>query len=144
MMLEELRRAAAARGIATTFTDATGRRHEGPEATLEAVLGAMGPAPAAASWPPVVVARAGQPVTWSPPEGEPATLVLGSGQERPLPAELPGDLPPGRHRVEGRTGATTLGVAPGGCHLPPELDGGGRAWGWAAQLYAVRSRSSWG
>src|ERR687898_527815 len=144
MMLEELRRAAEARGIATTFTDATGRRNEVPEATLEAVLEAMGPAPAAAAWPPVVVARAGRPATWSPPEGEPATLVLESGQERPLPAELPGDLPTGRHRVEGRTGATTLVVAPGRCHLPAGLEAGGRAWGWAAQLYAVRSRASWG
>src|ERR687898_2433438 len=144
MMLEELRRAAEARGIATTFADATGRHHEVQEPTLEAVLEAMGPAPAAAAWPPVVVARAAQPATWSPPEGEPVTVVPETGEERPLPAELPGDLPPGRHRVEGRTGATTLVVAPGRCHLPPELDGGGRAWGWAAQLYAVRSRSSWG
>src|SRR5215207_6389101 len=144
MMLEELRRAAEARGIATTFTDAPGRRPGGPGAALGAGPGAMGPAPAAAAWPPVVVARAGQPATWSPPEGEPATLVLESGQERPLPAELPGDLPRGRHRVEGRTGATTLVVAPGRCHLPAGLEAGGRAWGWAAQLYAVRSRASWG
>jgi 4-alpha-glucanotransferase len=46
--------------------------------------------------------------------------------------------------VVGRTGATTLVVAPGRCHLPPALEGGGRAWGWAAQLYAARSRASWG
>jgi len=144
MMLEELRRAAEARGIATSFTDAAGRRYVVSEATLEAVLEAMGPAPATTAWPPVVVARTGRQVTWRPPEGEPATLVLETGQERPLPAELPGDLPPGWHRVQGRTGATTLGVAPGRCHLPAELEGGGRAWGWAAQLYAVRSRASWG
>ena len=144
MMLEELRRAAEARGIATSFTDAAGRRYVVSEATLEAVLEAMGPAPAPTAWPPVVVARTGRQVTWRPPEGEPATLVLETGQERPLPAELPGDLPPGWHRVQGRTGATTLVVAPGRCHLPAELEGGGRAWGWAAQLYAVRSRASWG
>jgi len=144
MMLEELRRAAEARGIATSFTDAAGRRYVVSEATLEAVLEAMGPAPPPSAWPPVVVARTGRQVTWRPPEGEPATLVLETGQERPLPAELPGDLPPGWHRVEGRTGATTLVVAPGRCHLPAELEGGGRAWGWAAQLYAVRSRASWG
>ena len=144
MMLEELRRAAEARGIATSFTDAAGRRYVVSEATLEAVLEAMGPAPAPTAWPPVVVARTGRQATWRPPEGEPATLVLETGQERPLPAELPGDLPPGWHRVEGRTGATTLVVAPGRCHLPAELEGGGRAWGWAAQLYAVRSRASWG
>ena len=40
-MLDELRRAAEARGIATSFTDATERRHDVPEATLEAVLEAM-------------------------------------------------------------------------------------------------------
>ena len=73
MMLEELRRAADARGIATSFTDAADRRHVVSEATLEAVLEAMGPAPAHAAWPPVVVARIGQQLTWTPPEGEPAT-----------------------------------------------------------------------
>ena len=31
-------------------------------------------------------------------------------------------------------------VAPARCHLPDGL----RAWGWAIQLYAVRSRESWG
>jgi 4-alpha-glucanotransferase len=144
MMLEALRRAAEARGIATSFTDAAGRRHVVSEATLEAVLEAMGPAPASAAWPSVVVTRTGQRAPWRPPEGEPATLVLESGEEWPLPAELPGDLPPGRHRVEGRTGATTVVVAPGRCHLPAGLEAGGRAWGWAAQLYAVRSRASWG
>src|SRR5918992_43190 len=147
MMLDELRRTAEARGIATSFTDAAGVRYVVAEATLEAVLESMGPAPVPAAWPPVVVTRTGRPDasgTWSPPEGEPATVVLESGEERPLPAELPGDLPPGRHRVEGRTGATTLVVAPGRCHLPAGLEGGGRAWGWAAQLYAVRSRASWG
>jgi len=144
MMLEELRRAAEARGIATSFTDAAERRYVVSEATLEAVLEAMGPAPAPTAWPPVAVARTGRRVTWRPPEGEPATLVLETGQERPLPAELPGDLPPGWHRVQGRTGATTLVVAPGRCRLPAEREGGGRAWGWAAQLYAVRSRASWG
>src|ERR671915_985942 len=147
MMLDELRRTAEARGIATSFTDAAGVRYVVAEATLEAVLESMGPAPVPAAWPPVVVTRTGRPDasgTWNPPPGEPATVVLETGQERPLPAELPGDLPPGRHRVEGRTGATTLVVAPGRCHLPADLEAGGRAWGWAAQLYAVRSRASWG
>jgi 4-alpha-glucanotransferase len=142
MTLDELRRTAEARGIATRFTDAAQRAYAVSEATLKAVLDAMGPPPAPAAWPPIVVTRTGQPSSWRAPE--PATLVLEGGEERPLPAGLPGDLPAGRHRVEGRTGTTTLVVAPGRCHLPPELDGGGRAWGWAAQLYAVRSRSSWG
>src|SRR5215212_7965153 len=144
MMLDELRRTAQTRGIATSFTDAGGRLYEVSEATLEAVLAAMGPAPERRDWPPVVVARQGWRHPWRPPAGEPATLELASGEERPLPAELPGDLPVGRHRVAGRTGATTLVVAPARCHLPASLEAGGRAWGWAAQLYAVRSAASWG
>jgi 4-alpha-glucanotransferase len=146
MTLDQLRRNAKARGIATSFTDAAGRRYEVSEATLRAVLDAMGPLPAPARWPPVVVLRHDRPSRpgWRPPEGEPATVVPEGGEERPLPPELPGDLPPGRHRVAGRTGATTLVVAPGRCHLPWVLAEGGRAWGWAAQLYAVRSRASWG
>jgi 4-alpha-glucanotransferase len=144
MMLDELRRTAEARGIATSFTDAANRHYVVSEATLRAVLDAMGPAPDPTAWPPVVVTRTGRGGPWRPPEGEPVSLVLEGGEERALPAELPGDLPPGRHRVEGRTGATTLVVAPGRCHLPPALEGGGRAWGWAAQLYAARSRASWG
>ena len=111
MTLDELRRTAEARGIATQFTDAAHRTYAVSEATLKAVLDAMGPAPAAAAaWPPIVVTRTGRPSSWRAPEA--ATLVLEGGEERPLPAELPGDLPPGRHRVQGRTGATTLVVAP--------------------------------
>src|SRR5215211_2472416 len=144
MMLDELRRTAQTRGIATSFTDAGGRLYQVSEATLAAVLDAMGAAPEPSAWPPVVVARQGWRHPWRPPAGEPATLELASGEERPLPAELPGDLPVGRHRVAGRTGATTLVVAPARCHLPASLEAGGRAWGWAAQLYAVRSAASWG
>jgi 4-alpha-glucanotransferase len=144
MMLDELRRTAQTRGIATSFTDAGGRSYQVSEATLEAVLQAMGPAPERREWPPVVVARQGWRHPWRPPAGEAATLELASGEERPLPAELPGDLPVGRHRVAGRTGATTLVVAPARCHLPASLETEGRAWGWAAQLYAVRSAASWG
>jgi 4-alpha-glucanotransferase len=144
MTLDELRRTAQARGIATSFTDAGGRFYQVAEATLEAVLEAMGPAPDRGDWPPVVVARQGWRHPWRPPAGEPATVELASGEERPLPAELPGDLPVGRHRVSGPGGATTLVVAPARCHLPASLEAGGRAWGWAAQLYAVRSAASWG
>jgi 4-alpha-glucanotransferase len=144
MTLDELRRSARRRGIATSFTDAGGRFYEVSDTTLRAVLEAMGPAPEATAWPPVVVARQGRRCDWRPPEGEPVTLELEGGAEGPLPADLPGDLPSGRHRLAGLTGATTLVVAPGRCHLPAALAEGGRAWGWAAQLYAVRSRSSWG
>jgi 4-alpha-glucanotransferase len=146
MTLDPLRRAAEARGVATRFTDATGRDHQVSDATLRAVLAALGeeqPMPGSA-WPPVVVARVGGIAAWRPPVGARAGVLLESGEERPLPDGLPGDLPPGRHRVEGRGGSTALVVAPGRCHLPPALAAGGRAWGWAVQLYALRSRASWG
>jgi 4-alpha-glucanotransferase len=144
MTLDELRRTALARGIATSFTDAGGRHYVVSDETLRAVLEAMGPAPDPVGWPAVVVARVGRRHEWRPPDGEPVSLVLEDGRERPLPAELPGGLPPGRHRVVGRSGATTLVLAPARCHLPAALEDGGRAWGWAAQLYALRSRSGWG
>jgi 4-alpha-glucanotransferase len=178
MTLDPLRRAAEARGVATRFTDAAGRDRRVSEATLRAVLAAMGeePDPSGAPdssdspghllgvprtppdrpghplgvprtpprWPPVVVARVGRPHAWRPPPGARAGVVLETGEERPLPERLPGDLPPGRHRVEGRDGSTALVVAPGRCHLPAELAAGGRAWGWAVQLYALCSRASWG
>jgi (1->4)-alpha-D-glucan 1-alpha-D-glucosylmutase len=38
----------------------------------------------------------------------------------------------------------TIIVAPERCYLPPALEGGGRAWGAALQLYAVRSQRNWG
>jgi 4-alpha-glucanotransferase len=147
MTLDPLRRAAEARGVATRFTDAAGVEHRVGDDTLRAVLAALGEGPGArdgGAWPPVVVARVGRPHRWRPPAGSGASVVLESGEERPLPDGLPGDLPPGRHRVQGRGGQTALVVAPGRCHLPPALAAGGRAWGWAVQLYALRSRASWG
>jgi 4-alpha-glucanotransferase len=55
---------------------------------------------------------------------------------------LPSDLPLGYHDIrplDGRA-ARRLIVAPDRCHLPDGL----RAWAWAIQLYALRSRESWG
>ncbi len=57
-------------------------------------------------------------------------------------------LPPGYHRFEAKHGKTTgsmlLIAAPDACFQPPALDGDGRVWGPAVQLYAVRSRRNWG
>ncbi|MFN8148157.1 MAG: 4-alpha-glucanotransferase [Candidatus Nanopelagicales bacterium] len=65
---------------------------------------------------------------------------------------LPGDLPTGWHRlhaeVQGadgsvRTASTVLVVTPRALALPERLRRR-RGWGFAAQLYSVRSRRSWG
>ena len=59
----------------------------------------------------------------------------------PLDGALPARLPFGYHRLHPRGGGETLlVVSPGRCFLPDDL----RAWGFAAQLYAARSRASWG
>ncbi|HEX4403296.1 MAG TPA: 4-alpha-glucanotransferase [Polyangia bacterium] len=71
----------------------------------------------------------------------PVELLLEDGTSRTADAALPDDLPIGYHRARARDGReSTLIVAPAACHLPDDL----RTWGWAAQVYAARSRASWG
>ena len=61
--------------------------------------------------------------------------------------ELPEDLPLGYHRLHARTASTEatmeLIVTPPWLGVPERL-GERRSWGFAAQLYSVRSRQSWG
>src|SRR6266545_6165384 len=165
MRVEELRRLAEANGVSSRFRLANGRWNQVRPETLEAVLAAMGAdpgapatggadpgapatggadpgAPATPAGAPVLVARLGREAGWALPAG--SLVVLESGEERAPPARLPGDLPLGRHRLVHPGGERRLVVAPEACHLPDRLAGGGRARGWAAQLYALRSRRSWG
>jgi 4-alpha-glucanotransferase len=54
---------------------------------------------------------------------------------------LPPDVPYGYHRLAADDNRQQLVITgPGRCHLPGSL----RAWGWAVQLAAARSRRSWG
>jgi 4-alpha-glucanotransferase len=69
-------------------------------------------------------------------EALPAGLAIGYYQFTP-------DPPAGSTGGGGGAGAGAaiqVLVTPGRAYLPPDL----RIWGWAAQLYAVRSRESWG
>jgi 4-alpha-glucanotransferase len=66
-----------------------------------------------------------------------ALIRLGAGDT------LPPDLPLGYHDFTpeddpGR--AVRIICSPGSCHLPEDL----QSWGWTIQLYAARSRASWG
>ncbi|CAA9535694.1 MAG: GH77 [uncultured Thermoleophilia bacterium] len=83
----------------------------------------------------------GQLENWTPPRDIDGRLV---GQAS---FEVPGDLPLGYHTLRARSpheeASTTLIVTPGRLR-PPERLGARRAWGFAAQLYSVRSRGSWG
>ena len=63
-----------------------------------------------------------------------------------LPLSIP--LAPGYHRCEvecaGAAASMPLIVAPPACYQPEVLADGGRVWGPALQLYALRSERNWG
>jgi 4-alpha-glucanotransferase len=71
----------------------------------------------------------------------PAEIRLEDGTTVTVDGQLPRDLPAGYHEILGRDRQPArLIVAPAGCHVPDSLF----TWGWAIQLYAARSRRSWG
>ncbi len=128
-------------GIVPAYEDAFGAWTEVPHTTLEALVRAMGGRPEDPGPPQVddvVVLREGETRALTG-----ATRVtLEDGSERSLDGIVPADLPLGYHDAEvaGRDEPVRLIVSPGRCHLPGDLV----AWGWAVQLYALRSSSSWG
>ena len=125
-------------GIWTSYHDAFGHRYELSGDAAAQLLAAMDIAP-------------GQPV----PDGRDAVLVTGPHRGGWVPAgeleyedgsrirvdgPLPADLPLGYHRLHRDDGVTTTIISsPGRAPAHPE-----RIWGWAVQLYSVRSQRSWG
>ncbi len=132
-------------GIEGEFVDVKGQRHETPERTRAALLTAMGADPTAPAAPTnddaryadVLVLRGAR--DWRPTlSGE---LTLEDGTTRAVAAEQPVQLPLGYHELRPATGKPIRVIAcPRECYLPDDL----KTWGWAAQLYAARSRQSWG
>ncbi len=127
-------------GLVPRFKDAQGVWRQSSETTRAAVLAAMGAEPGASppGAPRVRVVRRGQRLRLDGP----ADLVLEDGAVVRAGERLPRDLPLGYHELRPVDGgpAVRLIASPGRCHLPRGL----RAWGWAVQLYAARSRESWG
>ncbi|MEA2637660.1 MAG: 4-alpha-glucanotransferase, partial [Chloroflexota bacterium] len=77
----------------------------------------------------------------APLPGDAVTVELEDGREIPARATLGLDVPNGYHRIVMRDGRRIpLITSPGRCALPDDL----RGWGWAVQLYAVRSEAGWG
>lgn len=128
-------------GIDDGYEDAMGRQQETPEATRSAILTAMGVDPANVSPPariPVRVVQHGQAMLLE----KPAELKLEDATVLQVNKTLPPDLPLGYHELRPLTGGPTVHiiVSPNGCYLPVDR----RIWGWAVQLYALRSAESWG
>lgn len=126
-------------GIDDGYEDAGGKWHDASVGTITAIRAAMdcaGAPPAVAR--DVQIVRPGQAANM--PRG---TLTLEDGSSLKLAEKsVPPDLPPGYHDFQPFDESlppVRLIVTPGQCRVPPR-----GLWGWAAQLYAARSRESWG
>ncbi|HVZ73913.1 MAG TPA: 4-alpha-glucanotransferase [Polyangia bacterium] len=134
-------------GITNRYFDAQGKEHVTTPETRAALLAAMGVPPekkdediAGTADDAVRVVIAGAPAD-KRALATPVEIKLEDGSSRTAEGFLPEDLPLGYHHMRARDGReSTLIVAPAACHLPDDL----KTWGWAAQVYAARSRSSWG
>jgi 4-alpha-glucanotransferase len=152
----DLRRLAAAHGVATAYRDGQRRPVTVDPEVVVRVLGlveveagtaadrrrelarlaerdapALGPA-----LPPTLAVRAGDPPR---PLPEPGELTAEDGTRRDLTDALPTDLEPGWYTVRTRSGAEATVVA-----TPRTLPVAPPAWGWMLQLYGLRSARSWG
>ncbi|MBI1352314.1 MAG: 4-alpha-glucanotransferase [Actinomycetales bacterium] len=184
---EDLSQLAEAYGVATEYWDQAGQLVKVGEATVGAVLAALGldvSSPEAIArareekrlrdWrrtlPPVFVMRQGadQRLWVHVPDGRPAAawVELEDGDRRDLeqmdywvdPVDvdgvlvgeasfrIPGDLPLGWHTIHATSddipAHAPLVIAP--TRLDPEAIAGNRQWGFMTQVYAMRSRASWG
>jgi 4-alpha-glucanotransferase len=123
-------------GIDAIWLDSDDREHEVAPATIDRLREVIGRPPEDLEQRAPIVARPGDPL-----EVDEAEVVCEDGQVRQIDGCLPDDFPLGYHWLHTREGRRRrLIVSPGRCWLPE----GHRAWGWAVQLYATRSRASWG
>jgi 4-alpha-glucanotransferase len=120
-------------GIQRQYVDGFGKRHAAPAASIRAIERAM--QGERSHLHPVVTTEG------SCLEVGPSEIRLEDGSSRSTDRALPRDLPLGYHEIRRRgREAAALIVAPPVCYLPHAF----KAWGWAIQLYAARSRRSWG
>ncbi len=126
-------------GVESTYEDTSHRWHTIHPDTYVAILAAMGVSAPDEPRPPqdpVCVVWSGA-LARSP---YPGVLHLEDGTTVGVGAQFPPDLPWGYHRLLDERGenARLVIVAPPQCIVPE------RIWGWAVQLYAARSSTSWG
>jgi 4-alpha-glucanotransferase len=127
---------ARAWGVATGYWNFAGEWQAASEDALMRILAVMGADEGGPPPSPVRIVRAGRSESIGP-----GLIEMEDGASIRVEDEAPPDLPVGYHRfVDREDNARTLVVSPGACFLPESL----RAWGWAIQLYSVRSNKSWG
>lgn len=121
-------------GLLQSFRDVHGTVRTLSAEVAREILAAMGLEADDAPQPsPVRLVRAGGVLE------EPGSLTLEDGSDLGVVQRLPADLPYGYHLLRRDDEELLLIAAPPRCPRPVE-----RAWGWAAQLYAIRSQHSWG
>jgi 4-alpha-glucanotransferase len=133
--------AADAWGVDDGYWDVSGTWHGVADEVadeLRASMGALDHPHGPPAGPPLWFVAAGD----TPSLHSSARITLEDGGEVLADRHLPPDLPIGHHDLHPDDGgpSTRLVVSPVRCHLPDDL----RGWGWAVQLYAIRSRHSWG
>ena len=123
----------AAGSVQDHYVDALGNRHDAPPETLNAIREALHPGRATRRGAIVVI----EGENWHG-RGE---VRLEDGSSFRVDGRLRSPLPFGYHQFHPDDGdPVSLIAAPAACFLPDDL----HTWGWAIQLYAARSRRSWG
>lgn len=153
MVPEDLRRLAAAHGVATAYRN---ERRELVQVDADVVIRVLGLLDVAAAnaadrqrellrlargdRPGAAPSTAAVRVTGRPQPFPGAVALVGEdGQHTVVHDELPAGLSPGWYDVELRSGRRITLVA-----APPQVPQAPPAWGWMLQLYALRSARSWG
>jgi 4-alpha-glucanotransferase len=127
------------------YVDALGKTQHAAPRTIDALIAAMQARSDASvrsnieAFADVVVVRGSDEVRalQSP---KPGLLTLEGGEQRRLAPGVRGRLPLGYHDflVDGAERPIRVIGCPPSCHLPVPF----RVWGWAVQLYALRSKSA--
>lgn len=133
--MKDLAEKAAAYGVEMGYWDIRGEYRHSPASTVRAIIDLLEPRDALERTP--LCLRPGDEL---PLQG--GTILTENEATFEAGSHLPPDFPLGYHHIlaGGLRVPRRLIVSPGRCYYPEGL----RAWGWAAQLYSVRSGASWG